>query len=134
MSIKKRSRDWDLAHICSDDRIQHLLDLLDQPDAEASISSPAIDERETEQPNGSPSAGSPKEENAPAASVLSDTDITQTNGRSEQPQQAVGGMALNFLQEDELAEPEIEESYEVVPMLEPHQVSVSLIFSTAESD
>ena len=33
-------------------------------------------------------------------------------------------MSLNFLQHDEL-EPDIEESFEVVPMLEPHQVRIS---------
>ena len=49
------------------------------------------------------------------------SDLAMANGHNDE-RLTTANMALNFLQEDELAEPNIEDSYEVVPMLEPHQV------------
>ena len=125
--------------IVLDDRVHHLIQLLDQPEAEAEAEAGAglkADDQDEDGMEAEPEKSDfhnieePSEvtqtDIVPIKEVVSPvsrtpSDLAMANGhKDERP--TLANMALNFLQDDELAEPNIEDSYEVVPMLEPHQV------------
>jgi hypothetical protein len=110
--------------IMSDDHVHHLVHLFDQPESEQERQADASRGESDSNPVADPSeAGETEVE--PVPEVIPPVSRTQSdrsmpNGHSEEDP-AAASMALNFLQDDEL-EANIEDSYEVVPMLEPHEV------------
>ncbi len=119
-----------------DDHVHHLIHLLDQSEPETEPQPEAepageADVRLDVQPEDHFEAtaevfetrqhdAEPLDQATPPVS-RTQSDTSMPNGHVEE--KPVSSGMLNFLQEDELAEPGIEDGYEVVPMLEPHQVS-----------
>ena len=118
--------------ITSDDHIHHLIHLLDEPEQaqEGEAQGDAEPAESSTYGTATPSeAGQPDEvvpeDVTPASLTRSGPDMP--NGYSDEKSTPTG-MAINFLQEDEL-ESGIEDSYEVIPMPEPQEVCSQKVIS-----
>lgn len=112
-----------------DDHIHHLLELLDQPEpiVESGVATPAEPHADF---TGAALAES-AEEAVKAVPEAAAEKADLANGHSTSHEAASSGL-INFLQEDELESRSVqrasepvaqEEDFEIVPQMEPHQVS-----------